>query len=210
MRLYFVASFFLCLLLCCQAKRNPIYNKDNKDSIPVYKNISPTKKLPKNIIVPAASQAHPKARLLMKDSFFFKSPDEAGPFGNNDGLIAFTALHEWRQTNKTGDLKVLLTTLVNDFGYPKFDLDETDILKLTPYLQQYEFGSRFISGTDAAIIAIAFGQLYLEGTIDRDFKEMAKTAIRRQLNPGLLAAWGDPYQMERKVKLIKMMAVLEK
>ena len=65
-----------------------------------------------------------------------------------------------------------------------------------------------MSGIDAAIIAIAFGQLYLEGRVDKDFNELAKTAIKRQLLPELLALWGDIYKIEREIKLKKILAVL--
>jgi uncharacterized protein YfeS len=99
-------------------------------------------------------------------------------------------------------------TLVDYWGYPKFDIYETDIKKLTTYLKQSDLGSRYLSGIDAAIISIAFGQLYLEGTVDKNFNELAKTAIRRQLLPELLALWGDIYKIERETKLKKMLAVL--
>ena len=84
----------------------------------------------------------------------------------------------------------------------------TDIKKLTPYLKQNSLGSRYMSGVDAAIIAIAFGQLCLEGTVDKDFNELAKIAIKRQLNPELLVLWGDLYKVEREIKLQKMLAIL--
>jgi uncharacterized protein YfeS len=65
-----------------------------------------------------------------------------------------------------------------------------------------------MSGIDAAIVSIAFGQLYLEGKIDKDFKAIAKTSIERELIPELLVLWGDAYKVERETQLKKMLAVL--
>jgi uncharacterized protein YfeS len=65
-----------------------------------------------------------------------------------------------------------------------------------------------MSGIDAAIVAIAFGQLYLEGTIDKGLKETAKTAIMRELIPELLALWDETYKVKRETQLKKMLAVL--
>ena len=42
---------------------------------------------------------------------------------------------------------------------------------------------------DAAIIATALWQLYLEGRIDSDIKEFAQVGIKRELLPELLNTW---------------------
>ena len=140
--------------------------------------------------------------------FYFNSIDETSPFGNDDGADTYAGFKDWRQSHKNDNPKKFLLEQIDYWGYPKFDIYETDIEKLTPYLKQSDLGSRYMSGIDAAIIAIAFGQLYLEGTIDKEFNELAKTAIKRQLLPKLLALWGDTYKLERETKLKKMLAVL--
>jgi len=99
-------------------------------------------------------------------------------------------------------------TQMDSWGYPKFDIYETDVYKFTTYLKQNNLGSHYMSGIDAGNIAIAFGQLYLEGTVDKDFNELAKIAIRRQLNPELLVLWGDTYKTEREIRLKKMLSIL--
>ena len=66
-----------------------------------------------------------------------------------------------------------------------------------------------MTGIDAAIVAIAFGQLYLEGTIDKDFKELTKTAIKRELIPELLNLWPQEYKPVREKELKKMLAVID-
>ncbi len=66
-----------------------------------------------------------------------------------------------------------------------------------------------MSGIDAAIVSIAFGQLYLEGTIDNHFKELAQISIERQLIPDILNLWDDTYRATRATQLKKMLAVLD-
>lgn len=210
MRFYLFTYLLLCLAGCWESKSNP---KNNKiDSTPGNNINTSIPKRVRNILwdPPAFDKAHPNAKLLMNDSFYFNLTDETAPFGNTDGANIYAGFKEWRQTHKNKDPREYLFEQINYLGYPKFDINETDLLKLKSYLQERELGSRFMSGTDAAIVAIAFGQLYLEGSIDEDYKELAKTAVNRQLIPELLECWGAPYKEERKSKLKKMLAILNK
>jgi uncharacterized protein YfeS len=158
---------------------------------------------------PTFDKAHPNAQRLMIEDFYFSTIDETAPFGNDDGADTYAGFKDWRRTHLSDKPKEYLLEQLHRWGYPKFDIYETDIKKLTPYLKENNLGSRYMSGVDAAIIAIAFGQLYLEGKVDNDFNELAKIAIRRQLNPELLILWGDPYKIEREIKLQKMLAILK-
>ena len=157
---------------------------------------------------PTIEKAHPKAKALMKDSFYFNPIDETSPFGNDDGADTYAGFKNWRLTHLNDDPTDFLFDQINEWGYPKYDIYETDIKKLTPYLKESDLSSRYMSGIDAAIIAIAFGQLYLEGAVNKKFKETAIIAIKRQLIPEILALWGDSYKLERAQKLKKMLSAL--
>jgi uncharacterized protein YfeS len=65
-----------------------------------------------------------------------------------------------------------------------------------------------MSGIDAAIIAIAFGPLYIEGTINKQFNKTVKIAIKRELIPEILSLWEEPYSLKRAAQLTKMLSVL--
>ncbi|SHI55319.1 Uncharacterized conserved protein YfeS, contains WGR domain [Hymenobacter daecheongensis DSM 21074] len=184
--------------------------KDNSQKGSNILKIDTTQKQTKNMsdYSPAFGKAHPRAKELLKEEFYFSPIDETGPFGNDDGADTYAGFNDWRQSHSNENPKVFLLEQIEYWGYPKFDICETDIKKLTLYLKQSDLGSRYMSGIGAAIISIAFGQLYLDGKIDRDFNELAKTAIRRQLLPEILAVWGDTYKIERETKLKKMLAVL--
>jgi uncharacterized protein YfeS len=157
---------------------------------------------------PSIDKAHPNAKRLMNEEFYWSSIEETAPFGSDDGADTYAGFAEWRQTRKTNNPEEFLMEQIEYWGYPSFDLHETDLEKLKPYLMQSELGSRFMSGIDAAIVSIAFGQLYLEGRVDSDFKELAMTSIKRQLIPELLNLWGKEYKIIRETQLTKMFAVL--
>ena len=159
---------------------------------------------------PTIEKAHPNAKRLMNEEFYWSPIEETAPFGSDDGADTYAAFAEWRVTHKTENPKVFLKEQIDYWGYPTFDLNEINLDKLKPYLKQSELGSQFMSGIDAAIVSIAFGQLYLEGTVDKDFKELAKTSIKRQLIPEMLNLWGDTYRTTRQTQLNKMLAVLSK
>ncbi|MBO9634928.1 MAG: hypothetical protein J7578_17590 [Chitinophagaceae bacterium] len=159
---------------------------------------------------PSPGTAHPLAKKLMNDDFYWSPMDETAPFGNDDGADAWAGFRDWRQANKTGDPIVYLKEKVANWNYPVFDLSETSYQKLKPYLEKDDLSNRYMSGIDAAIAAIAFGQLYLEGTVDANFLDLAKTSIRRQLIPELLNSWGQKNKDERERKLRMMLAALNK
>lgn len=144
----------------------------------------------------------------MNEEFYWSPIEETAPFGSDDGADTYAGFADWRETHKTEKPENFLLQQIDYWGYPTFDLNETNFDKLKPYLKQSTLGSRYMSGIDAAIVSIAFGQLYLEGTIDKDFKELAKTSIKRQLLPEILNLWGDTGKITREAKLKKLLAVL--
>jgi uncharacterized protein YfeS len=157
---------------------------------------------------PTPDQAHPNAKQLMNEEFYWSPIEESAPFGSDDGADTYAGFAAWRMTHKSDKPEEFLMEQIDNWGYPSFDFNETNFEKLKPYLKQSELGITCMSGIDAAIPAIAFGQLYLEGTVEKDFKELAITSIKRQLNPGMLNLWGDEYKPVRETQLKKMLAVL--
>ncbi len=78
--------------------------------------------------------AHPKAKELMTEEFFWSPIEESGPFGSDDGSDAFYGFREWRQSNKNISPIVYLKQLMEDWGYPGFDWNELDTTKINEYL----------------------------------------------------------------------------
>lgn len=151
-----------------------------------------------NDIYPSLEKAHPKAKLLMNEEWYYSPIDDMAPFGSDDAADTYAYFQDWRQANKNASPKAFILNHFQHWGYPQIDLETTDYNKIKSFLEQNELGSRFLFGMDAAIIATALGQLYMEGKIDSDIKGFAKTAIQRELLPPILNRWEDLKPMREK------------
>ena len=78
--------------------------------------------------------AHPKAKKLMTEEFYWSPIEESGPFGSDDGSDAFYGFRQWRQSNKTVSPTVYLKELIEGWGYPPFDWNEMDTTKISQYI----------------------------------------------------------------------------
>jgi len=197
--------FLLLALTACGQTRNQSPKLLSSDTVDTTQN--PIDSMPD--YSPTINNAHPTAKRLMNEDFYWSPIEETAPFGSDDGADTYAGFAEWRATHKTGNPKKFLMEEIESWDYPTFDLYETHFEKLKPYLKQGNLQTRFMTGIDAAIVAIAFGQLYLEGTIDKDFKELTKTAIKRELIPELLNLWPEEYKPVREKELKKMLAVID-
>ena len=159
---------------------------------------------------PIRSNAHPNAKDLMNEDFYFSPIDETGPFGSDDAADTYAGFALWRKDNLNSNPEKYLKEHLSEWGYPSFDLKETDIDKLRPFLRQSDMHYRYLLGTDQSILAIAFGQLYLEGEIDSNMLTLSENALNRHLTPIMISVWPDDYQQEREAKLLKMKAVIDK
>jgi uncharacterized protein YfeS len=154
------------------------------------------------------NKVHPNAKQLLNEEFYWSPIEETGPFGSDDGSDSFYGFVEWRAENKNESPVIYFKKLVQDWGYPAFDLSITDPSKIEQILNTMD--SRMLIGQDNAIIAIGFGQFVLEGKIDNDIKDLTKTAIKRELTNSLLNQFRDDYRETRKIQLKKMLAAVDK
>jgi uncharacterized protein YfeS len=157
---------------------------------------------------PHFKQAHPRAQQLMDEEFYYSSIEESGPFGSDDGAETFMGFSEWRTEYPDADPLVYLHQQLEEWNYPPLDLQEQHPEVIRQYLEENEMGVSYLVGMDAAVVALAFGQLYLEGKIDAALNEWAMISLNRQLQPELLELWDETYQPIRKEQLEKMKTVL--
>ena len=61
--------------------------------------------------------AHPRARSLMTEAFFWRVADERAPFGSDEGHGALADYREWRDKNRRGTLHEYLENLVSPYYY---------------------------------------------------------------------------------------------
>ncbi|MCS4435308.1 hypothetical protein [Aquiflexum gelatinilyticum] len=182
---------------CNGQSGNSSQPSDNKKQIMENFELSPEK-------------AHPKAKVLLNEPFYWSPIEESGPFGSDDGSDAFYGFLDWRESNETSSPTVFLSDLIDEWGYKPFDFNELDEEILKIYISSNEIGARTLKGQDDAIIAIGFGQFVLEGKIDEDIKLLTKTALKRELLPILIDSWEGEYKKTRIEQLNKMLIALDK
>ena len=157
---------------------------------------------------PAFEHAHAVAKHYMNEDFFYSPVEESGPFGSDDAADTFSGFRDWREKHDDADPLLFLEEQLYSWGYPHFDLHVTEAEIILNYCHAHELGSTFLSGMDAAVVAVAFGQLYLEGKINPSVSNLAIIAIDRELSPFLLHLWDENYQLVRSGQLQKMRTVL--
>lgn len=79
--------------------------------------------------------AHPKAKELLIEDFYWSSIEESAPFGNDDGSDAFYGFRDWRSKNKNESPIVYLKELINEWGYPSFDWYTMDTTIISNYIK---------------------------------------------------------------------------
>ncbi|HWB91769.1 MAG TPA: hypothetical protein VG605_07955 [Puia sp.] len=78
--------------------------------------------------------AHPKAKALMKDDFFWSPIDDAGPFGSDGGSDAAYGFHDWRPGHFSESPIIYLGNLIERYQYPPIAWDELDTNRLKEYM----------------------------------------------------------------------------
>ena len=152
--------------------------------------------------------AHPNAKKLLTEEFYWSPIEETGPFGSDDGSDSFYGFVEWRNNNKNESPVTYLKELIQGWGYPTFDLNLTDPEKIKQLLKDMD--SRMLIGQDNAVVAVGFGQFVLEGKIDNDIRDLTKKALKRELTADLLNEFRGDYRATRKGQLERMLIVLDK
>lgn len=155
------------------------------------------------------ANAHPRAKALMHDDFFFDPLQETAPFGNDDGFDAAYGFKDFRETYPTTSPLVYLQALVQQFNYAPFNWNELDTDIIEAYLDNNELGDSMLIGADNAILGTAFMQIALEGRIDEDLQAIAQVVITRQQLPVLLDLYDLSYIETRITQLHRMREVLK-
>jgi uncharacterized protein YfeS len=152
--------------------------------------------------------AHPKAQKLMQDDFYYSVTDQIAPFGDDDSWETFRAFREWFPNNNDRDKLEFIYGQLSYWGYPPFDLSMTEFDEVNNYLKLSPMHDRYLYGAGEAVIATAFGQLYIEGKIDLNIRNFAIAAIKRQTLPEMIAMYSEQQKDEIAEKYNKLLSVL--
>lgn len=135
--------------------------------------------------------AHPRARQLMTEKFFWDCVDEEAPFGSDEAADAYAEFRKWRSTNKKKSLKACLSWIMQGKlrGYTEKLCSDASIEEAVKGNDKAFLADDYDMFTlDATVIATGLGQLIDEGRIDADAKPYINVAIKRQLHPKVLTS----------------------
>ncbi|MDY3555224.1 hypothetical protein R5W24_004363 [Gemmata sp. JC717] len=136
--------------------------------------------------------AHPRARELMTEAFFWDCADEEAPFGSDEGHDAYYEFRRWRRRNKQKPLTNCLAWIMRGVDLMSYNDDLCSDEAVAQALEKP--GEAFLAGAydmftlDATVIATCLGQLLDEGRIDAAAKPYVRVAIRRQLHPRVVTS----------------------
>lgn len=135
--------------------------------------------------------AHPRARELMPEEFFWDCGDDDAPFGSDEGDTALYEFRDWRESNpdaslvdclswiRSGQLTEYDSRLVQDSQISK-DLANPGGAFLADAYDMFTL--------DATVLATGLAQLVFEGRIDAEAKPYLRVAVQRQLHPRIVSS----------------------
>lgn len=147
--------------------------------------------------------AHPAAKELFNEEFYWSPIEETSPFGSDDGSDAFYQFREWRETNKTASPFIFIETLLDTWGYSRGPAPHD--AEVVEYLME-----RSVLGTNNVIIAVGFGQFVLEGKIDKDLLARTIQSVEAECAPSRLSVFAEDYRGTRLEQLTILRKALDK
>jgi len=128
---------------------------------------------------PSRENSHPNFVKVLTDEFYYDCTDEFSPFGNDDGAdILFNLEDCYKENGKLSKpVKFVKDYIDETLGFETKHIKLTDKTKILKINSEEEF---MFDSIDHAIIATAFGQYKIEGTLNSDLKDLANIALERQ------------------------------
>ncbi|HEY0098594.1 MAG TPA: hypothetical protein VGB76_06535 [Pyrinomonadaceae bacterium] len=151
-------------------------------------------------------RSHPRAAQLLTDEFFWDCVDENTPFGNDTGADALAFFREWRRAHPHTNAPEFLAEILGEVSeVPDAHRDAVEPERVQELLAESEYD---VSVLDDTVIAVAFGQIVLEGRVDAEIKRRALLALQRQASPAVIRHRGWVSSAERIERLERMREVL--
>jgi uncharacterized protein YfeS len=151
----------------------------------------------------APENAHPNARALMAEPFFWDCVDEDAPFGNDTAADVLVFFRDWRQANPTASPLAFLGELLGSWEIADEHWDVATPEEVAELLKMDEAGQ---TTRDDAALALALAQLALEGSVDAEVRQRALLAARRQSVAHLITKRGGASALMRWSELLAVEA----
>lgn len=147
---------------------------------------------------PTPDKAHPKARAVLTNLFFWDMTDDNTPFGNDNGADTLAFYRDWQASHPNDKVIDFLRELLQ-----RWDVTDNhwDVLIPESIVELIAEDRISFQLRDDIIIALAFAQILLEGHIEADIKRLAIIALQRQSTQPALDLWTDDCHDERRERL---------
>ena len=150
--------------------------------------------------------SHPRAAQILTDEFFWDCVDENTPFGNDTGADALAFFREWRQEHaRSNPVEFLEEILGEEFEVSDAHWNAVEPAQVQELLDESEDDLLVLDDT---VIAVAFGQIVLEGSVETEIKRRALLALQRQALPAVIKHRGCVNPPERIERFERMREVL--
>jgi uncharacterized protein YfeS len=137
--------------------------------------------------------AHPRARKLFKEEFFWDGIDDHAPWGSDEGA---DALEFFGQAHSNNGAPPDPLAFAREYVAENWSEERPG-----DNLEDYQIET--FSVAHLAVIAIALGMYLIHGYVPSDLKEFGLEAIDRELQPNFLQRFGAPEERATKLLLCR-------
>jgi uncharacterized protein YfeS len=134
------------------------------------------------------AESHPRAREALTEPFFWDAADPCGPFGDETGREVLEAFRDFRAAAPRGKAIDLLGELLEEWEVDDAGWEVVEPRAVEALGADDELGLLL---RDEAVVALAFAQIIVDGTVEHEVRRRAALALTRQAQPALIHGFGD-------------------
>ncbi len=128
---------------------------------------------------PSRETSHPEFVRVCGDELFYDCTAEFGPFGNDDGADALSALEDRYRKGTTDRVRSFIDHTLDEWGMTIPDLAATNRETVGRWLEDEQLATA-LRAAGNLVAAVAFGQLKITGSVDAELVSLALAAIERE------------------------------
>jgi uncharacterized protein YfeS len=122
--------------------------------------------------------SHPEFVRICEDELFYDCTNDLAPFGNDEGADVFMELEDWYRAGAKGTLRSFLDRMLTKWSGTIPELAATDRDTINKWLADPKLVPNLLSANNV-VIAVAFGQAKVTGTLDETIGALAEAALDR-------------------------------
>ena len=136
--------------------------------------------------------AHPRARKMFKEAFFWDAIDDHAPWGSDEGADALAFFGQAHSQNDPPDPLAFVREYVGENWSEQRPSDNLEHAQIETF-----------SAAHLAVIAIVLGMYLIHGYVPLDLKALGLEAIDRELQPNCLQQFGEPEERASKLLICR-------